>query len=839
MKRAFLLLTICLMTAGLGKVWGVVTPMAPPYKPCFTDISYDKNTKKLSFNDTYKPDEAIDRLYSIEFYYRTDNSQLIRVTEAGQVYTYGMCDYMGEYYQITSIADPDKHAQLVKEFVALKSKGATRVIDISEQIAKCLEAGENRLFIAIKGVEQPSGEPFEAVQSGYKKARGTHMNNNISVNLTNFVDAKFAIRPTYVIFGDEYIYNLYFKGGDKAYYRIEYYSPKGFWTSIFEGYFELWEAREGCTKTFYRDFNTTGRYAEERFRARIEDPVTHDELMLDTITMHFQYIWKDGKDTKFRQPGDTIIYPYPPKCMEYEVQSEMVCTRKDTKRGVEYIMPRCNVEIFTVPKKQTITFLNADYTVLKKAELNCGDDATSLAPANPTYSTYTFKGWNKDITKVDRDLTVVATYDIGDTYSIDAAIKIHKNERYPYAGFEQSKTRAMVGDQITFTTDVTAGSNASVYYETATWNATQKEWLWNGGTKLADYTTPNQTIEFEKELDICYFPSSSTIPPFEHKMAVRFYMIIAGVKVYSDPIELDIYYPIYVASLIKESETVHGDPIYETITYENTDGDFGMSAYNDMLPARYDDTIRIYRTDEDEDGGCVSFARVKKPQPAYAVTSGVDENNIAYFLCPGEEETINVTAKQVMVVFDNAEPSKVWDFTSEGFTYKPKAYYAEVVNCGGGITTDVIDPEMEGYDFKGWKAWSDEYADDAYEKVPALTDNIIGFTAQWEEQVIVVYYTVTFKNWDEAVLAIESIQDGGDAVPPTVPAREGYQFTDWDGDYTNVKDNIVLTAQFKELTSIEQVVVPQKQAQKILLNGALYIATPKGNIYDALGRKVK
>ena len=322
-------------------------------------------------------------------------------------------------------------------------------------------------------------------------------------------------------------------------------------------------------------------------------------------------------------------------------------------------------------------------------------------------------------------------------------------------------------------------------------------------------------------------------------MAVRFYMIIAGVKVYSDPIELDIYYPIHVASLIKESETVHGDPIYETITYENADGDFGMSAYNDMLPARYDDTIRIYRTDEDEDGGCVSFARVKKPQPAYAVTSGVDENNIAYFLCPGEEETINVTAKQVMVVFDGAEPSKVWDFTSEGFTYKPKAYYAEVVNCGGGITTDVIDPEMEGYDFKGWKAWSDEYADDAYEKVPALTDNIIGFSAQWEEQVIVVYYTVTFKNWDKAVLAIESIQDGGDAVPPTVPAREGYQFTGWDGDYTNVKDNIVLTAQFKELTSIEQVVVPQKQAQKILLNGALYIATPKGNIYDALGRKVK
>ena len=41
----------------------------PPYTPYFTDISFDTQTKKLRFTDTYKPDETLDRYYTVRFYY--------------------------------------------------------------------------------------------------------------------------------------------------------------------------------------------------------------------------------------------------------------------------------------------------------------------------------------------------------------------------------------------------------------------------------------------------------------------------------------------------------------------------------------------------------------------------------------------------------------------------------------------------------------------------------------------------------------------------------------------------------------------------------------------------
>ena len=56
-------------------------------------------------------------------------------------------------------------------------------------------------------------------------------------------------------------------------------------------------------------------------------------------------------------------------------------------------------------------------------------------------------------------------------------------------------------------------------------------------------------------------------------------------------------------------------------------------------------------------------------------------------------------------------------------------------------------------------------------------------------------HTVTFKDGD-TVLSTQEVESGADAVPPEVPAKEGYVFTGWDGDYTNVKSDIILTAKW-------------------------------------------
>jgi hypothetical protein len=124
-----------------------------PYEAYFTDIKFDAKTNELRFNDTYKKDKAVDRQYVIEFYYRTNDTNLMYVCAGGChcFYTYGITD--GYAYQATTIYDAETGKKIEQQFNAPHSKGELRVFNISEGIAACLKAGEGRLLIAIKGVD--------------------------------------------------------------------------------------------------------------------------------------------------------------------------------------------------------------------------------------------------------------------------------------------------------------------------------------------------------------------------------------------------------------------------------------------------------------------------------------------------------------------------------------------------------------------------------------------------------------------------------------------------------------------------------------------------------------
>ena len=56
-------------------------------------------------------------------------------------------------------------------------------------------------------------------------------------------------------------------------------------------------------------------------------------------------------------------------------------------------------------------------------------------------------------------------------------------------------------------------------------------------------------------------------------------------------------------------------------------------------------------------------------------------------------------------------------------------------------------------------------------------------------------YIVTFVDGltNEPIAEVE-VEEGEDATPPTPPVHEGYSFDHWDGDYTNVTDNVTVTA---------------------------------------------
>ncbi len=97
------------------------------------------------------------------------------------------------------------------------------------------------------------------------------------------------------------------------------------------------------------------------------------------------------------------------------------------------------------------------------------------------------------------------------------------------------------------------------------------------------------------------------------------------------------------------------------------------------------------------------------------------------------------------------------------------------------------------YSFKAAEAKKYEVSVYAYNsKYTSAVSNKLSVTAHKP-------LNITFVNWDDTPLTESAIlvNYGGTAVAPPVPVREGYTFIGWDKSFSNVKEDMIVRAQYK------------------------------------------
>lgn len=99
-----------------------------------------------------------------------------------------------------------------------------------------------------------------------------------------------------------------------------------------------------------------------------------------------------------------------------------------------------------------------------------------------------------------------------------------------------------------------------------------------------------------------------------------------------------------------------------------------------------------------------------------------------------------------------------------------------------------------------------------------IRGSVMSFTTQGEW----VAYTVTFLDKDGNIISTQQIEPGDDAVAPEAPEVEGFRFTGWDTEYTNVQSDLTIHAQYAEIVMVTLVVKSADEEMGTVKGGGEY-----------------
>lgn len=143
-----------------------------------------------------------------------------------------------------------------------------------------------------------------------------------------------------------------------------------------------------------------------------------------------------------------------------------------------------------------------------------------------------------------------------------------------------------------------------------------------------------------------------------------------------------------------------------------------------------------------------------------------------------EEAYVDQPVKKNIVLYAKWEIKKFTVVFKNGNTELKSV----TVEYGAAATPPAEDPTRPGHTFTGWDKEFD-----------SVTENMV-VNALFEQNV----YTVTFKDGDE-VLKTQDVPFGGSATAPTPPEKEGYAFTGWDKDFDDVTEDLLVNAVYEPI----------------------------------------
>ena len=219
------------------------------------------------------------------------------------------------------------------------------------------------------------------------------------------------------------------------------------------------------------------------------------------------------------------------------------------------------------------------------------------------------------------------------------------------------------------------------------------------------------------------------------------------------------------------------------------------------IPADAFDKSKLFTDNTGEDGavyynGCLLALTKQLPAAEYKVKEGT--RMIATWVFENQDDLTAITLPDGLQVLCSSAISHMVNL-------KTLTLPASINFIGGGFCNDcfslatIYNYSESPYDL------SDNYCFDNINTakctlyVPKGSRTAYQSAAEWKNFPIYEMkgvYTVTFEDWNGQELKTEKVEEGNSASAPATPEREGYTFTGWDKDLTDIQSDLTVTAQY-------------------------------------------